>query len=539
MNFLENISIKSRLIGSFSILLFMLATIVLLGAYNSNNTQAAVKKIVEQDFAKFEMAAAIDSLTKSNARNTLEIFLVEQEERKSIQNEISSVRLELDKLFSELGPMLYTPEGQALFQELKDRRAAYVAAFGKAINTLNTDPALAKKLLVEEVLPAVDALATPVTKIKDLQENLAHESAEAIDASLDLQTIVSLSIGAIAIVIALLVSWALIRAIMRPLQQAVDIAATIGKGDLTMRIETKGDHELTRLLQSLRAMQSHLSSVLGNIQESTVQVASASSQIAAANLDLSARTEAQASSLEQTAASMEEMTASVQQNQQITQTASQLSSAASRDAQTVGQRVEEVVQMIGQLHTSSEKIRDIISVIDSIAFQTNILALNAAVEAARAGEQGRGFAVVASEVRALAQRSAQAAQEIKAIIQDNTQKMESGSELAQKAGDAVKSVVGSIERVNATVSEVAMSTREQAEGIDQIGQAVVQLDQATQQNAALVEETTAATTNLNDQVQSLKHQISRFRIGAVSQAVTEHGKRDTMANRTLALSSPT
>jgi methyl-accepting chemotaxis protein len=537
MNFLEKISIKNRLIGSFTILLLMLAAIVLLGVYNSNNTQASVKKIVEQDFAKFKMAAAIDSLTKSNARNTLEVFLVEQGERKSIQDEMSSTRLELDKIFAELEPMLYTAEGKALFQELKDRRSAYVSAFGKAINTLNTDPVLAQIILKDEVLPAVDALATPVTKIKDLQEDLANKSAGAIDASLDFQTLVSLSIGAIAIIVALLVSWALIRAIMRPLQQAVDIAGTIGKGDLTMRIETTGDHELTRLLQSLKAMQSHLSSVLGNIQESTVQVASASSQIAAANLDLSARTEAQASSLEQTAASMEEITASVQQNQQITQTASQLSNSASRDAQTVGQRVEEVVQMIGQLHTSSEKIRDIISVIDSIAFQTNILALNAAVEAARAGEQGRGFAVVASEVRALAQRSAQAAQEIKTIIQDNTQKMQSGSELAHKAGDAVKSVVGSIERVNATVSEVAMSTREQAEGIDQIGQAVVQLDQATQQNAALVEETTAATTNLNDQVQSLKQEISRFRIGTVSQEVTDHGKRDLMTSQTLALTS--
>jgi len=195
----------------------------------------------------------------------------------------------------------------------------------------------------------------------------------------------------------------------------------------------------------------------------------------------------------------------------MTQTANQLSATAAKHAKDVGERVQEVVGMIRDLHESSQRIRDITSVIDGIAFQTNILALNAAVEAARAGEQGRGFAVVAAEVRSLAKRSAEAAQEIK-TIQTNTEKMDAGTELAEKAGTAVQEVVTSIERVNATAADVAVASREQSDGIDQISQAVMQLDQATQQNAALVEETSAATSNLDDQVQSLKQQISRFRL---------------------------
>jgi methyl-accepting chemotaxis protein len=210
---------------------------------------------------------------------------------------------------------------------------------------------------------------------------------------------------------------------------------------------------------------------------------------------------------------MEQMTSSVQQNAHVTQTANQLAETANENTREVGKLVGDVVVTMQDIHSSSQRIRDIIGVIDSIAFQTNILALNAAVEAARAGEQGRGFAVVASEVRSLAQRSAEAAQEIKTIIQTNADKMNAGNELALKAGESVKRVVEAIGHVSQTVAEVTVSTREQTEGIEQIGQAVNQLDQATQQNAALVEETSAATSNLNEQVQALKSQINRFNIG--------------------------
>ncbi|MDP3133062.1 MAG: methyl-accepting chemotaxis protein, partial [Burkholderiaceae bacterium] len=236
------------------------------------------------------------------------------------------------------------------------------------------------------------------------------------------------------------------------------------------------------------------------------------SQIAAANLDLSGRTEEQASALEQTAATMEELTSTVQQNANTAGNARHLAEQASVSAKQVGSLVSNVVTAMRDIHDSSQRIRDIVSVIDSISFQTNILALNAAVEAARAGDQGRGFAVVANEVRALAQRSASAAQEIKTIIEENVKKMDAGNQQAQLAGGAVSAAVHNIKNVTTIISEVDNASREQAMGISQVGDAVGQMDTVTQQNAALVEETAAATKNLDHQVQGLKQQISRFQI---------------------------
>jgi methyl-accepting chemotaxis protein len=281
-------------------------------------------------------------------------------------------------------------------------------------------------------------------------------------------------------------------------------------------------------------MQEHLAHVMMRIQESSIAVASASSEIAAANIDLSARTESQASALEETAATMEEMTSTVQSNTATTRRATQIAADATHTAQEVGDLVGRLVNTMNAVHESSGRIRDIVGVIDSIAFQTNILALNAAVEAARAGEQGRGFAVVASEVRALAQRSAKSAQEIKSIIEDNVSKMDAGNEVANQAGNSVRQVVDAIQKVSTTVAEVDVATREQSQGIEQVGQAVSMIDQTTQQNAALVEETSAATQNLDAQVQSLKRQIGRFQLGNLS---TTGFAGNAAANAPLALTA--
>lgn len=512
MNWFDRYTIKARLLASFAFLLLLFAAVIASAWVSGRNTQATVRQIVELEMVKYEIVADIDSLTKGNARNTMQLFVSPASDRPAIRQRMGQVRQTLDGLFERLEPMLVRPEGKALFNEMRSRRQEFAAAFTEAANTLDNEPERAQQMMMERVLPAIDALAAPVDALKDFQLNLAKEAGDRLELEVRRQNQLNLLAGVVAGVFVVLLAAMLIRSIMQPLQHAMAVAEKVGQGDLTMAIVTSGRHELTRLLESMRTMQQHLSRVMQRIQESSTNVAAASSQIAAANLDLSARTEAQASSLEQTAASMEEMTASVQQNQQVTHTATRLAGDATRQAQEVGRLVDNVVSTIRELHGSSQKINDIISVIDSIAFQTNILALNAAVEAARAGEQGRGFAVVAAEVRALAQRSAQAAQEIKSIIQLNAERMTSGAELAEQAGGAVSAVVGAIERVNATVADVAMSTREQSSGIDQIGQAVMQLDQATQQNAALVEETSAATTNLDEQVQSLKQQINQFRL---------------------------
>jgi methyl-accepting chemotaxis protein len=514
MRFLDGISIKARLWGSFGAILALLVVMVGLSAVSGRSAVSDVNRIVEAEFAKYELVAEIDSLTKSNARNTLELFVVEPDQRGPVRARMATTRQRLDELFKTLEPMLYLPKGQALFQDMTKRRGDFVTAFSKAAKTLEAgDVAAAQTVLRQEVLPAIDALAAPVDELLKLQQSLATERGHAVSATINQQNIVNMGLGALALVFGLVAAAMMVRSIMGPLQHAMAVAAEVATGNLTVEVHAHGNNELTRLLESLNQMKDSLAQVMMRIQESASQVAAASSEIAAANIDLSARTESQASSLEETAASMEQMTSSVQQNLHITQTANEMADVAARNAREVGQLVGSVVETMQDIHASSQRIRDIISVIDSIAFQTNILALNAAVEAARAGEQGRGFAVVASEVRSLAQRSAAAAQEIKTIIQDNVAKMDNGNQVAAKAGDSVGTVVGSIEKVNQTVAEVALSTKEQSSGIEQVGEAISVLDQATQQNAALVEETAAASKNLDDQVQSLKVAINRFRIG--------------------------
>ncbi len=513
MQFLDGISIKARLWGAFGAILALLLVMVGLSAISGRSAVADVNRIIEAEFVKYELVAEIDSLTKSNARNTLELFVVEPDQRGAIRARMGNTRQRLDELFKTLEPMLYLPKGQALFKEMSQKRGVFVAAFSKAVKTLESgDMTAAQAVLRQEVLPAIDALAGPIDGLLKFQQELAKERGFGVSATIGQQNLVNIGLGVVALVFGLVAAAMMVRSIMGPLQHAMSVAAEVAAGNLTVEVKAEGDNELTRLLESLNQMKESLAHVMTRIQESASQVAAASSEIAAANMDLSARTESQASSLEETAASMEQMTSSVQQNLHITQTANEMAEVAARNAREVGQLVGSVVETMQDIHASSQRIRDIISVIDSIAFQTNILALNAAVEAARAGEQGRGFAVVASEVRSLAQRSAAAAQEIKTIIQENVAKMDNGNQVAAKAGDSVGTVVGSIEKVNQTVAEVALSTKEQSSGIGQVGEAISVLDQATQQNAALVEETAAASKNLDDQVQSLTVAINRFRI---------------------------
>ncbi|KFJ09444.1 methyl-accepting chemotaxis (MCP) signaling domain protein [Delftia acidovorans] len=302
------------------------------------------------------------------------------------------------------------------------------------------------------------------------------------------------------------------RSVARPLQQAVSLAQAVAAGDLGSRIEVHGKDETGQLLQALQHMNESLQRIVGQVRQGTDSIATASGQIASGNQDLSARTEEQASSLEQTAASMEELTSTVKQNGANAQQANQLAAAASQVAVRGGSAVAQVVQTMSAINDASRKIVDIIGVIDSIAFQTNILALNAAVEAARAGDQGRGFAVVASEVRTLAQRSAAAAKEIKQLIDDSVGKVEEGSAQVDSAGKTMEEIVASVRRVTDIMGEISAASHEQTAGIEQVNQAVTQMDQMTQQNAALVEESAAATGALQAQAKALAEVVSVFKL---------------------------
>ncbi|WP_435491655.1 methyl-accepting chemotaxis protein [Variovorax sp. ZT4R33] len=322
--------------------------------------------------------------------------------------------------------------------------------------------------------------------------------------------------GALALACVLLcIGWFISRGIVRQLgcepERAAGITRRIAEGDLSVAIDLRKDDE-SSVLHAIRTMRDSLAKVVGEVRQGTDTMATASSQIASGNQDLSSRTEEQASSLEQTAASMEELTATVKQNAENARQANQLAVAASDVAVRGGNVVSQVVGTMGSINASSKKIVDIIGVIDGIAFQTNILALNAAVEAARAGEQGRGFAVVASEVRSLAQRSASAAKEIKALIDDSVGKVGAGSAQVAEAGQTMEEIVASVKRVTDIMGEIMAASQEQTSGIEQINQAITQMDQVTQQNAALVEEAAAAAASLQDQAGSLSQLVGIFQL---------------------------
>ena len=419
------------------------------------------------------------------------------------------------KVWDEYMATALTTEEKKLAGKFAEDRKKFIAEGLK--------PAMAA-LRAQDVKVATETLHGPVTQ-------LFMPVREGINALIKLQLDVARSefqqsqqtyslvrMGCIAgvlfgLVLALMVGIWLIRAISRPLEAAVKIADGIAAGDLTQRIEVQSSDETGRLMQALKDMNDSLVRIVGQVRSGTDTIGTASSQIASGNLDLSSRTEQQASSLEETASSMEELTSTVKQNADNARQANQLAVTASDVAVKGGAVVAQVVDTMASINDSSKKIVDIISVIDGIAFQTNILALNAAVEAARAGEQGRGFAVVATEVRSLAQRSAAAAKEIKSLIGDSVDKVEVGSKLVAQAGATMDEVVASVKRVTDIMGEISAASHEQSAGIEQVNQAIAQMDQVTQQNAALVEEAAAAAESMQDQAAELANVVSVFKLG--------------------------
>jgi methyl-accepting chemotaxis protein-1 (serine sensor receptor) len=424
-----------------------------------------------------------------------------------------ATRASLQKLNAQLGALkLGTPLVDDAVKTQTELGARYLDAL-KQYDSANPESAK----VVDNLVKGMDR--EPTRKIDDIVAYIGKESSrlmrqmeeESQAAHAAAMLVMGITLAVTLVVGCVTVLW-LIKSITVPLHAAVGVAQTVAGGDLRSEVRVDSKDEIGELLGALKTMQTNLSGIVGKVRAGTETIHGATVEIAAGNLDLSGRTEQQASSLEETAAAMVELTTTVQQNNANANEASKLADVASRVAVRGGDAVEQMVQTMGSINESSRKIVDIIGVIDGIAFQTNILALNAAVEAARAGEQGRGFAVVASEVRNLAQRSASAAKEIKALIGDSVSRVEAGSRLAGQAGETMGEVVSSVQRVTAIIGEISVASGEQREGIEQVSIAISQMDSVTQQNAALVEEAAAAADALTQQAASLSEAVSIFKL---------------------------
>jgi len=365
--------------------------------------------------------------------------------------------------------------------------------------------------IMRECQPLLDALIKAVDNYLAFEKQATVQRTEASNKSFGHDRQLLMAGSVLAVISALLFGWRLSDNLTRPLRSAIAVAEAVAGGDLTTNVRVESRDEAGQLLAALQRMNEGLLQMVSQIRQSADSISIASQEIATGNQDLSSRTEHQASALQETAASMQQMMGTVHQTADSARQANQLASAAVEVAEQGGRVVQRVVQTMGEISDSSHKVADIIGTIDGIAFQTNILALNAAVEAARAGEQGRGFAVVAGEVRALAQRSANAAREIKSLIQASVERVESGSVLVEEAGTTMDEIVGHIRRMTDLMAEINASSAEQSTGIAQVNQAVASIDQATQQNAALVEESAAAAESLQQQAAGLSQVVAQFK----------------------------
>ncbi len=509
----ENMKISTRLSLAFALVVLITLTISVLSYTRMDLMNRNTNKIVVDLYPKTETAHDIISnvnLISLAIRNSLlfvDNTMIETEIRR-IRDSQKKTSEFVDKLESETG----AGEGKELIAKIKSDQQKFDTSLDHLIELGKTDGAAATNYLINDFRPVNTAYLDSVDDlIKYQAEQMRLGGNDSLESFTTSRNFLIVMMVLSALLSAMLGFW-IIRSITRPLRRAVEVASAVAQGDLTQRIESATADETGQLLQALEHMIGRLTGIVSGVRITTDAIGTASQEIAQGNADLSSRTEQQASSLEETASSMEELTSTVKQNAENAKQANQLAANASDIAVKGGVVVNEVVHTMGSISASSKKIMDIISVIEGIAFQTNILALNAAVEAARAGEQGRGFAVVAAEVRNLAQRSAAAAKEITALIQDSVSKVDIGSRQVDQAGETMNEIVSAVKRVTDIMAEIAAASNEQSSGIEQVNQALVQMDEVTQQNAALVEEAAASAEAMQEQALALTAAVHVFKI---------------------------
>ena len=518
---ISNLNIGTRLGLGFGVVVLLLATVAVIAVTRIHLINQATERILNQSHVKLMLTKEIQTEVNLQGRY-LRNALIGAADPAEVDTSLAKLDASLKKNtanFNQLGAMLTLEKGRALFKAMGERRQVYAQKRDVTVKLIKERRAEeAGKYLLKDLRVAQNDFFEAINAMSAFQESLMRKDGDQASADGTFAVRMTLALSALAAAAAVLIGWFITRSITVPVNRAVALAQTVAAGDLSSRIDVDSQDEIGALLQALKEMNHSLNDIVGQVRSSTDEIATATAEVATGNMDLSSRTEQQASALEETASSMEELTSTVKQNSDNARQANQLAVSAAEVARQGGAVVSDVVTTMGQIHASAAKIADIIGVIDGIAFQTNILALNAAVEAARAGEQGRGFAVVASEVRNLAQRSAGAAKEIKTLINDSVEQVDAGNQLAAKAGTTMTEVVASIQRVTDIMGEISAASREQEVGIEQINQAVAEMDTVTQQNAALVEEAAAATGALEQQAAHLAQVVSVFTLDAGARA---------------------
>jgi methyl-accepting chemotaxis protein len=529
-----NFTIKKRLLLSNLSTLAFVAIVGLIGFYSVRSLDQAMDAISANGSAiKVQMQAdqAHDALRSDVLAAMLAGATDDAAQQKQAQDDARDHIAAFTRLLDEMDAMSSAPQLKQAIAQVRPDASAYLASVADMVRLAATDKAAAQARFAgfmaafRKLEKSMGALSETI----EADSDASRTRGDAVVSSSNTQIVGTL---ALSMLITLAVGLAVARSVIRPLDEVTAFAALIATGDLSadLRLDPKDRTETGRLKQALSEMRASLHRIVSQVRDSTETMATAAGEIAAGNQDLSARTEMQASSLEETAASIEELASTVKQNADNARQANQMAVSASDVAVKGGAVVDTVVQTMGAIDVASRKIVDIISVIEGIAFQTNILALNAAVEAARAGEQGRGFAVVAAEVRNLAQRSNSAAKEINELIGASVQQVNLGSRLVGDAGDTMSEIVTSVARVTDVMAEISSASREQEAGIAQVNQAIVQIDSATQQNAALVEQAAAAAKSLQEQAAELAAVVRVFNLGtADAGAGAVHGARKPVA----------